>query len=863
MIEKIKIINGLYYVSIPEVNLYIQCGSPVESVKHLAKAGLIKEINKEGVTFETGPNAILLSDIMIQNGEFSNMSEFSVLQMLYKQGSIIPNHPNNTGIKPILIGKSTQVNAQMQYIYRGNYGLVSKEEIEACGISSEYADELMRMKLRFAFGKLQSAKKLLDSCFVEESKVEIRNGVYIKRLGINLFEITYKDQSVQIDLNLKKYELYNSPYVLPQYKIYREYFSVIHSGQGDGWDCNRPSMNSIITFQGKLYLIDVVPNIKHILTALSIDINEIDGVFLTHTHDDHLAGITSLIRSDKQIKFYGTTLVISATAKKLSALLDIEEFEFYNFVDATPLLLGAWNDIDGLEVKPELSPHPVETTTFKFRTLYEDGYKTYGHFADIVSSKVLKDMIVEDKSSIGVSKEFYDEVISNYKETLDLKKVDIGGGMIHGESEDFIDDESSKIVLAHTSNELTLDQKRIGSGSLFGLSDVLIPSYHKYDLDIVLKYLVSNFPNISEYKRKMFLNFKSVDFNPETIIIKEGEDINNIYLLLSGQAELLDEQKGESIVLTPGTIIGEKTSSSYTYIAKNFVKALEIPLSFFNSFLEKNNLSQTIKDNAQSRSELLNTKLFNEEITYATMNRIIETLNFHNIKDGEIFNMDPNRIYLIMSGKVFVKIDNNALEVLQDGEHFGGVKSVLNYPSFFNFEVESGTVLYSVSSEALKNIPIVRWKILERYERQKGELYKHHSNNIEYELAWKQRYRINICEMDNQHKRLFEIIDNLNICLKLKSCSTAETILDTLIDYIKYHFSCEEEFMKEYKYINLEQHAKLHRSFEKKLQEYKQDIKNNRLNKTHMLLMLQSWLVNHILEDDKKYAKVLNEKGVF
>jgi len=248
MIRKTKIINGLYYIEIPEADLYIQCGSPVESVKHFIKKGFIRSVIKDDIAYESGPNAILLSDVTIQNGEFSNMSEFSVLQMLYRQGLILPNHPNNTGIKPLLIGLDSQVKSQKQYIYRGNYGLTSKEEIEDCGIESEYANDLFRLKLKFAFGKLQSANKLLDKCVVEKDKVEIRNGAFIERKGINIFEFSFKDEKVIVDLNLKKFQTYSSPYTLPLYKTKLEYFSVIHSGQGDGWDMNRASMNSIITF---------------------------------------------------------------------------------------------------------------------------------------------------------------------------------------------------------------------------------------------------------------------------------------------------------------------------------------------------------------------------------------------------------------------------------------------------------------------------------------------------------------------------------------------------------------------------------------------------------------------------------------
>ena len=33
------------------------------------------------------------------------------------------------------------------------------------------------------------------------------------------------------------------------------------------------------------------------------------------------------------------------------------------------------------------SPHPVETTLFVFRVHDDDGYKSYAHWADIVSSR--------------------------------------------------------------------------------------------------------------------------------------------------------------------------------------------------------------------------------------------------------------------------------------------------------------------------------------------------------------------------------------------------------------------------------------------------------------------------------------------
>jgi len=641
--------------------------------------------------------------------------------MFYRQGMIIPNHPNNNGTKPILIGLASQVSSQKNYIYRGNYGLVSKEEIQKCGIKSEYADDLFRLKLKFAFGELKSADSLFESCIVEQYKVEIRDGVFIERKRPNVFEFSYKDENVIVDLNLAEQVRYFSPYTLPIYDTKREYFSVIHSGQGDGWDVSRASMNSIITFQGRLYLVDVVPNIKSILKSLSIDISEIEGVFQTHTHDDHIGGITSLIRSDKKIKFYATPLVISATTKKLSALLDIEEKEFYNLLDIKELELDKWNNVYGLEVRPIISPHPVETTIFTFRTLFEDGYKTYGHFADIIDMNVLKNMIVSDKNDIGISLDFYNKVGIEYKQKLDLKKIDIGGGIIHGNSQDFIDDQSSKIVLAHNSTKLTKDDKRVGSSSLFGLSDVLIPANQNYDFTILYNHMASNFPNMEYYQRKMFLNFKIVRFDPETIIIKEEEEIENAYLLLNGHVEGVSSNSDTEVTFTPGLIIGEKTTFTgvlpvYTYVAKNYVRALEIPVKFFYSFIESNNLIADMLNKISKRMFLLRTKLFKDEITYATLDKITANIKEDVVRKGKI-DIDKKRVYLVVYGKVTVKVNDNIIDNLGVFDDFGGVAAILDYPSPCTYEADEEVVLYSISSEILGQIPIIRWRMFELAEK--------------------------------------------------------------------------------------------------------------------------------------------------
>ena len=168
-IKQIEVIKGVYWVEVPEAGLYLLCGCPEDATKHLIRLRLIAPTEKDGVTFETGPNAILLADDFLQNGLPANMSEFPVLQMFYKQGQIIPNHPNNKGERPILIGIANAVQSQIQYIYRGNYGFTTPEELIDCGVSLEDTAEIMAMKMQFAFGRIQPPDALLATCIVKDS----------------------------------------------------------------------------------------------------------------------------------------------------------------------------------------------------------------------------------------------------------------------------------------------------------------------------------------------------------------------------------------------------------------------------------------------------------------------------------------------------------------------------------------------------------------------------------------------------------------------------------------------------------------------------------------------------------------------
>ncbi len=730
-IKKIKVCTGVFWVEFPDAGLRILCGCPADAVKHLMRRGLVVEEEKGGVRSESGPNAILLSEVMVQGGDFANQAEFPVLQMLYRQGMIVPGHPNNTGVKPLLIGSPEQIDAQINYIHRGNYGLVSAEEMIASGCEENWAAELMRMKLRFAFGNIRQPSELLDTREITGGDVEIRNGVTIRRRKLNIYEFTFEGQSVTVDLNLDPSEKYEPPYPLGYHHIERGYFSVIHSGEGDGWDINRPCMGSIVSFQGRLYLVDAGPNLQATLAALGIGVNELDGLFHTHAHDDHFSGLTTLMRSDHRLKYFATPLVRASVTKKLCSLLSMDENRFSSYFDIIDLESDEWNDIDGLEVKPISSPHPVETTIFVFRTFWEGGYRSYGHFADIASFDVLDNMMTEDPDVPGVSPEYVKNVKAEYHTPTTVKKLDIGGGMIQGNAKVLRGDQSEKIILSLVARVLTADEKEIGSGAPLGTIDILIPSYQTYVRRFAYRVLHSYFPSMPRHHLHTLLNNEVETLNPETILIRQGGESRHIYLILTGSVEMITADASRTNRLSAGAVVGELAGlhglpSGETYRALSFVKALRIPVPLYVEFVRQNDLFGDISALAERREFLHDTWLLGEELSYPIQNKIAKVMKPIEIPDGE-FSLEGSggsifSLFIVRNGHLKRFINDSVVETLHKFDFFGEETALFGEKPATRIRAISDAELFEVPITYLSDIPVVRWKLFETHQKRKRML---------------------------------------------------------------------------------------------------------------------------------------------
>lgn len=723
-LQTFEVTPGVFWLQIPEAGLNILCGSPGDIMKHLIRKGFVKTIRKNGFNYESGPNAILLSDQLIQNGNFVNLAEFPVLHMLYQQGMIIPGHPNNTGNKPLLIGSPEQVQAQMEYIHRGNYGLTF-EEASDCDIDKETLENIFKIKLKFAFGKIHPPSHFLDTLEISgenNKQIPVRNGVTVSRIGFNHFRFHYLNESTEINLNLPPKTLYENAYTLGQHHVDQYYFAVIHSGEGNGWDENRPSMASVIMFQGKVFLIDAGPGIAQTLMSLGIDISEVEGIFHTHAHDDHFAGLPALVRSDRRLKYYATPLVRKSVMKKFSALMSIKEELFSNFFEIHDLTFDEWNNCNGLEVKPLFSPHPVENNILLFRALDNLNFKTYAHWADITSFSILDSMEGDGVDDVPLS--FINKIKADYLSYADLKKLDIGGAPIHGDASDFCNDHSKNLMLAHINRKLSIQEMEIGSESSFGAVDILIKDTKDYLRQRAFYCLHNFFPMVTNEQLQILLNSPIVKLNAGKIIFRQDEAPECIGMILSGTVAYIDSTTNINNQLVLGSLIGieslfRNNTENYTYRTVSYSQVMLFPIPLIQSFLKQNNLLEDIQFLTIQVAFLRRTWLFGEQTSSATLAKIARSMRVLSFADEQIITLENQlALLLIKEGSVQVKNKKNiCLEEIGVGSFFGEIPYLANTENAQKYTAIGDVQLYQLDLNVLLEIPIVHWKLLEICEK--------------------------------------------------------------------------------------------------------------------------------------------------
>ncbi len=131
-------------------------------------------------------------------------------------------------------------------------------------------------------------------------------------------------------------------------------------------------------------------------------------------------------------------------------------------------------------------------------------------------------------------------------------------------------------------------------------------------------------------------------------------------------------------------------------------------------------------------------------------------------------------------------------------------------------------------------------------------------------IEWKKSFSVGIEEIDNQHKQLVKIINELYGKLSHNPSSvTLADIHKELKDYYNHHFETEEKYMLKFGFEHYKDHKSEHDSFRIQLNDL---INNQSINIDKQIIeilnFLKDWLLNHIMDTDKEYIETFKSHGL-
>lgn len=124
-------------------------------------------------------------------------------------------------------------------------------------------------------------------------------------------------------------------------------------------------------------------------------------------------------------------------------------------------------------------------------------------------------------------------------------------------------------------------------------------------------------------------------------------------------------------------------------------------------------------------------------------------------------------------------------------------------------------------------------------------------------VDWSAAYSVNHAKLDEQHQKLFRIINELHDAMfAKKGRAFVATTIRELVEYTRTHFAEEERQMEAQGYPGLAEHRAAHQQLLKTVTDIERRFQKSQESMGGEVIgfLISDWLLKHILSMDKQYA---------
>jgi len=145
----------------------------------------------------------------------------------------------------------------------------------------------------------------------------------------------------------------------------------------------------------------------------------------------------------------------------------------------------------------------------------------------------------------------------------------------------------------------------------------------------------------------------------------------------------------------------------------------------------------------------------------------------------------------------------------------------------------------------------------------------YHTESGELKMMWKEKYKIGVDLIDQQHEELFRRVSEFTRIIRSEENWDAriDKVKETMAfmkDYVVDHFNEEEAYQAKINYPELEAHKKAHASFKEGIENYVKIFEEEGFNEDRIQEFggkLMTWLIMHVAGMDQKIGEYVKSKG--
>ena len=124
-------------------------------------------------------------------------------------------------------------------------------------------------------------------------------------------------------------------------------------------------------------------------------------------------------------------------------------------------------------------------------------------------------------------------------------------------------------------------------------------------------------------------------------------------------------------------------------------------------------------------------------------------------------------------------------------------------------------------------------------------------------IGWRDQMNLNYLPLDQEHQAFLKVVNFALVASNTGDFEGMDKVFDACYDYVRNHFSNEEDIMERIQFPDIKAHMQAHRTFIRNISEFRQNYERAKTPEKKKLMAIKTaeflglWLLGHILSRDK------------